>query len=296
MLIYDKEQKVLEVKNRSISGVKLHVFAGKDTGVVNGTIKPDYTKMLIALKLQRGDETIQFQDTLRNALVENSFMQAVYPVIFGAGIALTADQILFPVEIDFRKMLNLSAGDLLSVEITLLPGFFGGTAALPAKSHVDAEPIDGIGVEYVTPFIVTKHIPTGESRFALALGNNIESIAIVDTKNLTALNLADNAIQSVSLYSDKITSTDTFADLIVKRYSAFETAAEADKRGNTVLLYQNSNVDLDNCRIEVSLDPAKVTAQRYAVVYRHYTTNKGQINRGLALAAKHQRRNNAKLG
>lgn len=301
MIILNNETRKLVFQNTDIAGFSLNSIVDAASGQAL-----NLKKLLLSVKLNRGGkETILYNDNLYAAAAKSAFKKSSWKTalgVAGSGIAIgagtgTGTLELFTPEYDLERVINLRGEDTLEAEVTIMDGYFSGTTVAAAGCKVEFNEIAGIGVEFSTGLIKSKNIPVGESRFTLSMGDNVESVMILDTAQVGSYSASDMGVLNVNLSSDKVNRNMNKNQLLSQRVAQFGCADEPVNRGNCFMIHDASfdGAELDKVKLDITLDAAKVTTGRYIIVYRTFETDARLVQTALARTQKHKQQDYAKI-
>ena len=276
MILVNGENKTDEIKNKKVIALGL-----KAIGVVTGGhLLLNLKKATITCTLRRaGRDFTLFNDSLLPFVVESAFSNAMWDyIINGDQFTLSANRYMIPMLIDFRTLIDLQGADILEVNIKLNDGFFVASAGtLDANScRLQLDEVEGMGEEIKTPYIHTKSVQAGESRYTNSFGDNIESIFLLDNTQMANDEL-NKVINQFNLTAENYNVKDNFEELYFKRLVTFPTLAAAKLRGQCFMLYAGE--DLDKVNVDIALDSEGVTANRLIFVVRSFYTDERLITK-----------------
>lgn len=300
MVVKPNETRALTLRNRNVEGISLKVVGKLNVGqTVN--VKFALQKTILKVTLHRnGTEKVLMNDTLLPLVIESAYGIGAFAYTQGQGVSdyISLDGAaqnplkLLPLIIDFGGVINVKADDVLTVELICNAETFqhpttSNTVNVDLGAcYIQVDEIEGIGLEYRTPRIMTKAISSGESRVALSLGDNVERISFINILSSGSYDIAESPLEAMSLQSDKVGFSDNLKEMIAKRTRLFTSPSLAQERNHSFLIH--SGTELDGVNIDFTFTPSKVLSGENYVVYRTFDTSISLIQKAQKRASKHQ--------
>lgn len=283
-------RETMVVKNANPKAILGHIYLVGDTD--NEEMVPDvaWGEVQCDVKLKQGGE---FYPVYNGSLLPWIYEEAMFARL-GENYALTdvtllahgasnKAQGLITFKLNFGTVINLDGDDELIIDMYFPTGFFGASTTVDsANSYITITAEDGIGVQEWVPKIAYRSIPDASTRESYELGDNIQRVVFINTE-LDAFTDALKKVNSVHLYSDRITYSKDYYDLI------------ADQNHNPVLtedtLYHRFpllTLPADNVKVDLVLNPTLIDANENFVVYRQFATTKAILAKANRLMNKHE--------
>lgn len=158
-----------------------------------------------------------------------------------------------PVDFKFPSVINLTAGDVLNIEVNCNDGTFQGNADT-ALSYLLLSEIEAVGVEFGIPMLKTLSIQPNQENLTLDLGSNVDELYFINLDKTNPLT-ANQVIQSVTLASDKLKYTKQYIELLGMRSNS-TNRNDPDRLGQTFRL--SNEIDLDGANVTIQFNTANV--------------------------------------
>tara|TARA_B110000902_G_scaffold57447_1_gene67210 strand:- start:247 stop:1149 length:903 start_codon:yes stop_codon:yes gene_type:complete len=282
------EKKRFDIQGQSIKGLQFDTISIKSTSAADAFANLGAVDVSIVL-YQGGTETTLCSGSLLPLVMASGFKNGHFLSAQGvAGLTTlvpTAGSMatLQPTSIDFGGVINLRGNDKMTVEVRCNTGFC--TANQNAgSSNMTVSAVEGIGLQWVTPKIQYQTIGNGESNFRQNIGDNVVSIHYINT-SITTDTATAQPITNIRLFSDRYNVNDSNNQLISKRGAQFETTGDSGLRKSS---FEILDREVDDCRVELDLNPNNVATGVNYVVWRTFSTGLGQVKRAKKSRSKHQ--------
>jgi hypothetical protein len=300
MIVKANETRPLELRNKNVIGLSLKAVSKLVSGQTE-SVKFNLSKTIIKIILFReGRERVLMNDTLLPLVIESAYRNGTFAFTQGQGVsdyinldgAAQNPYKMLPLLIDFGSVINIKGDDQLICELIVnAETFIHPTSQNTVNvdlgaSYIQMDEIEGIGLEYRTPRIITKAISSGESRVTLSLGDNIERLSFINTLTSGTYAIQDSPLNAVSLSSDKLQYSDNLVEMIAKRAQRFQSPALSAERNHSFILHEGT--ELDSVNLDLTFTPAKVLAGENYIVYRAFDTSVALISRAQSRAEKHE--------
>lgn len=292
---------ILVEKGRSIQRLSVNVRMSTATAV--GLAMPDLTKVQMKCILRRNSkEYVIFNDTLAVLALESMFFNGIeqlmspgyMSIVTTGAVSIYAQNII----IDLKTPINLQGRDELTLEVSVTPSWltFAGAIAQANACTIEMVWRDAIGIETFIPMIRSKYIQAGITKVDESIGDDITSLAFINTSGLTYgyyITDANAIIQQLTLTTDRYSINDTVDRMVGRRAAQFEQYGVSNNRGFNFVIIPDG--ECDQVKLSMLLNSANVLVSQNALVWRTYAIDGHTINRAANMAEKHDRRNTAKL-
>jgi hypothetical protein len=194
----------------------------------------------------------------------------------------------------FPGIINISDDDFLSFRVTAQQDAFSSLVD-STVSNFQCDKIEAIGNEWMIPFIKAEAVQPGETSRSYSPGDCIKGIHFINSDK-TAVTLADQVIQQISIDSEQENINDNWEELLSKRYSQFENIVNANDRGQSFLLAEGGNGTLLNAvNIAVTFNSANVNSGKNYFVFSGFKADTLTAARAAAREQKHAAKNTAAI-
>lgn len=276
------EKTRIEFQNEDIVAFSFNAFATKATAPTVPVV--DFAKCFVSAVLsQRGKEVTLFSLDLKTLIMESVWgsnaWSYILPGAAGVNISIGGTNYLLPAVVQLGGILNLRGNDKLVLTIGVNNDAFDATTTNP---YISVDSIQGIGLQFEIPTINAISIMTAESQVKQSLGDNVTSIMLVSNS------ISDLIVKNCRIYSDRYNSNEDVNVLKLKRIHALGSIenAEVIKRYSNFKFIEE---EVDQCRIEMELDPTLVAVGANYLVYRQYITDAEMINLAVSRKKDHDR-------
>lgn len=279
-------QSKIDITNKWIDGFTTSIFVTSGGGAFTGNLH-DLTQLTFKGVLKRnGQETVLFQNTLKNLLIMSLLLNPLYyhiavPTAFVNQNAGATTGIV-PFRFDFGSPLNLIGDDKFTLEWQLSTTFFpSGSNISTSASYIQLDTCETTDIEYETPIFRSIVVEANQQDYNYSLGDNVMAIIFANYDKTDVLSTSA-VINQMQLNSDKVNKQDNYNELITKAYSYYPTLAEADLRLQTFLFYQ-SNIELDNVNLNMQYNTTNVNSSKNFILVRSFVTSEWLRTRAGAL-------------
>ncbi len=295
---------ILVERNRTVQRLSVNVRVGYST--TSGLTLPDLASVQMKCILRRnGREHIIFADNLQVLALESMFFTSIeclqhpgYLSLMSGSISslpYTYGQHLL---IDLKSPINLQGDDTLSLEVAVTSAWLPSPAMLSFASGSTIEMVwrEAIGVETFIPVIRSKYIQAGISKVDEAIGDDITSLAFINTQGASPGSFLTDAtaiIQQMTITSDRYNINDTLDRMIARRRAQFETQGISDLHGFSFVLIPEG--ECDQVKVSLQMNALNVLVSKNVLVWRTYIVDKTTVARSARMHEKHDRRNTNKL-
>lgn len=280
-----KSDTIRDVKLKGISVLAYLTASFFSSDVGTDTI--DFSKAIIKLVLNRdGKQFMLVNDDLKklglasslNSINKRTFYQALpYCKIYTSSSPTIKGISSFNFDIDFKQTIHLKESDFIYIEIITSTGLYTSQVDVN-QSYLDINPILSTQQEVAVPYIKTIAFPQGETRRSEFLGDNVTDIVLL---NYDKTNKRSHVVNNLQLSSDKLNlSTDKFGlSMLDLRHKDFPSYVQ-DVYEDYNLEFDQSYIiikdeDLDNVKLDLSLNGSNVNpSNNYLVYWTYYTDQK----------------------
>lgn len=296
MLLRNVEVQSEKITNRTIQRCSIAIVLALPANVNNYPLGLDLSKVNIKAILRRNKaDTIVMQDNLDILARESMYFHSIEPLTtFTAYMEKTPypnRSFYLPLFLDLGSVINLTGDDELNFEVNAVAGWYG-TNTDASNCVLDFQWRDAIGVEDAIPVIRSRYIQGGATVVNEHLGDNVLSITYVNTHIQNFLS-ASAPINTLSIVSDKYQINDTYDRMIARRCTQFDSVEDANNRLNT--FSYKPDTEIDDCRINITLNGANILQGKNAIVWRTYELDQYTYNRAINMDEKHKNRDANKL-
>lgn len=303
MIIKPGEKKSQTYSAQTISGFTFKGYlVGNAVNKMPGGSDLDWGQITVkALLKRRGQVYTLFSDVALPLLLESAqrrkMFEFVHPAYAEKYIAVTQTasikgECLKPAAIDFEGYINLKNSDEIEFEVYFPTQALSGDADT-TSSYIEADAVEGIGVEWGIPCIVTQAISQGESRIQRSLGDNVVKVSYINTDILVETPFVANMpISSAVFASDKLSINDNDQELITKRLFS-EPFLNDDGLSYLAQCYTlvDASVPLMEARLDLNLRSSLINSGKNFIVFRNVYTDVDIFNNASAMTRRHQQKN-----
>lgn len=282
----------LVTKNKTVQVLELSAVVGG----ASGTPAPIWENIRVSCYLQRSGFTHSIYNGALNVLALESMFFNGQEFILAPAFAnlLSSSEYLYPFTLDLGTPINVKNDDVLIVDITCLNTWYGTTnTPTLTDSYIDVNWREAIGVESAIPKINIKTIGAGVGELSEPLGDNVVSLAIVNTDTNSSWLHSDRVIDSLQLTSDRFNMIENSHSLLSRRAQQFQSPLIASTR------YKNFRfefeTEIDNANLNAKFVAGNVANSANFIVWRSMQIDSETLNRAYAMKQKHQVRNNSKI-
>lgn len=303
MIIKPGEKKSQTFSSQTLAGFTFKGYlVGNAVNKMPGGSDLDWGQITVkAILKRRGQVFTLFSDVALPLFLESAqrtkTFEFIHPAYAQKYIAVTQTvaikgECLKPAVIDFEGFINLKNSDEIEFEVYFPTQALSGDADT-VSSYIEADAVEGIGVEYGIPCIVTQAISQGESRIQRSLGDNVTKVSYINTDILLEVPfIANMPISSAVFSSDKLSINDNDQELITKRFFA-EPFLQ-----NTGLSYLaqcytlvHASVPLMEARLDLNLRSSLINSGKNFLVFRNVYTDAVILKNAMAMDNRHKQKN-----
>lgn len=286
-----------------------------NTAIAIGDFSPANVNIKVLLK-RNGQQHMIMQDNFLILGTYNTLLRGYHEFLEGENLKYHASGVKAIVQrtatLQFGGPVRVGMGDELITELTVADSAVTSNIDT-SVSYVEFFHNKCVGYEHGLYTTISTVVPTGSSNETFNPGDNTTCIAML---NFDKNDLSAPVITSLSLSSDKLDDTWTFAKLVALRPKQYDMLGR--KRWGTSLpisasspsvveglpflpqsfvLYQGfkEGSDLDGARVDVSFNTANVAASQNFICYTRYITDRTTIDKAIKRQAKHTSENIDKL-
>ena len=182
--------------------------------------------------------------------------------------------------IDFGSVINLRGDDSLVVEIRVQSD--ACNSSWTDASYVEADALEGVGLQYTTPTFHTFAINGGESKFSHSLGDNCTAVTLQNISSSPTQDQANSPWQNARLFSDRFNVNDDWGQLWTKRNSLF--ASNQARYQSFVLSLETT----DATQVQLDLYPTNNSTNENYLCYSAFEVTKSVVAQATKRAKKHE--------
>jgi hypothetical protein len=303
-IIQRGENRPYKVRNRSLSGFTFNFQSKLASGTGESIVNLD--QVFVKATLYRaGKAIVLFTESLLVLAIESLFSTGQYDYTQNSNNQDTFIDLdgaannklkLVPVAISLGSPINLSGDDELVLDVNVQRAAFSSSNSTDlGVAFVTVDAVEAVGLEYFTPVIKVLAIDGGKSTVQEDLGDNVTKITFINTQT-AALDLTAMQIVNYQLASDRLSINDDLQDLLSKRVMTFDSAALANARKRSFVLYDHPfGTELDKVKVDLQLNASQVTVGKNYLVYRTFLAEPSTVIKAQGKAAKHQQNMVAKI-
>ena len=292
VLVNIGEKKSLTFSSTDVRGVNLTSYnvgvngpGGGGTGDPN-VVGIDWSRVYINVVLNQNGKSTQICATSVKPLAQHlNFLNSTFDYSANAQAQGRYTELEPPTSIaqallDFGSVINLRGDDSLVVELRVQSDAVSEQFSL--TSYVEADVIDGVGLQYVTPKFETFAINGGESKFSHSLGENVSAVTLQNIATRPTTSFSFTPWQNARLFSDRYNVNDDWGQLWSKRNSLFEVRTER---------YQSFVLSLettDDTQVQLDLFPLNNRTNENYLCYSSFDVCKTLVGEASRRAKKHE--------
>lgn len=293
MIVKSGETKTLQITRKAISGFSFTAYCQHNAANTTfADIPIDWNYVNVRCQLKRDNRYITvFQDSALPLMLESSFLNQLYdqglrlsnPFIDAAtGVKELRLQNGF---ISIEPGIIVEQGEELELEVQFLPGALSSVTST-SDSYIEFNEIEDIINPAYIPVIGSKAVSAGESRFQHPVGDNVTRVCFINIDSSKGEKSSDQILQAVNLQGDKISFTDNYYQLNMKRYLDFENANSARARGQSFKLLEES-VPVNKVSLDLTLNSLNVDTGKNYIIHRAGIPHRATLQKSLARNEKH---------
>jgi len=286
------------LRNRSTDKIVGRILVSGSNGADIGTqINAILHATQIKLVLRRGgEETVIFQDKMGLIALLSSLYRPLFPTILDyvhkySGVYPYTNDYLFgegsatvlPFILDLGCIINLGGNDELFLDATCT----AQQLSTVTNANINFEFEEAVGVGDHIMCTRFESVPPGQSSWNRDLGNNVCTIAFINLDN-AAVDASTAPISDIQVNADKVSLSDSYYDLLLRRYVMCNDAETAKKSYNNFIIYHGT--ELDKVKLNFSLVSAAVNQGKNFVAHRFFVTDEKLLAKADGMRQKHQGR------
>ena len=296
LLIAIGEKKSLTFSSTDVRGITLNSynFQGTSTGGGDPNIYTiDWSKVYINITLRQNGVSKTICATAVKPLAQHlNYFNGTWDSCANAQNAatLSLDQNGNRIQgcpLDFGCVINLRGDDSLVVEVRLQSDCISNNVS--GTSYVEADVIEGVGLQYSTPRFSTFAINGGESKFSHSIGDNACLVSLQNIASQPSETADQSPWQNARLFSDRYNVNDDIGQLATKRVSMFPT--EVYRNQSFVLSAETT----DSTQVQLDLFPTNNRTNENYLCYTTYDTDAKLVATAERRAKKHAKKSIEKV-
>jgi|GEM_PF-5826024 hypothetical protein len=281
----------LEVKGETVSAVRVRLYnVAKDVNVDLLPAYVDLSKVDVKITLERNKQvTTLMNDNLQKL---GHYMHYKFGWIpFAEGVTMVPKGVAVKEEnyrlvyLNFDGVINLSATDILKVEITLpLNGLYDITKVDNVASYVDVSAEESDGYETHLTRIESFVVKDGEKEQSFTLGDNVTKAMLM---NLDKDDYTQPVVKSMQFISNRWNFNSLFLDMVNDQYRLMDSNAlenlgilrgEYPYPQTFVLFDHNATVNyLHDLKLNFQFNEDNLNKSQNYIIYSHFTQTAEQV-------------------
>jgi len=258
-----------EIKGKNVRGFTFMAVISHLTANTAFAANPlDWSKLTGKATLTRnGKNYVIFNDVLAPLILDSAFLDSGFQnalqigtfagsqFVYVAAAASIKEILYLPGSIILPEIINLSSGDLLTVDVNVPNGALAATAD-PALSSFYYDVVEGVGMGRSIPYIECKSVRVGSSSDKASFGDNTLTVSFINIDK-AGITSANQVLTLLQIGSDKFNINDDYQEIIGKRSKMFVNATDSNNRHQSFRLFDSAQMNYSGMKVrfnEVNID------------------------------------------
>ena len=290
LLVNLGEKKSLTFASTDVRGISLVSYwsrASENGGTGDSNVEGiDWSRVYINVVLNQGGKSTQICATTVKPLAQHlNFLNQSWLFCANGQGGQPYDQntgtSIGDAMLDFGSVINLRGDDSLVCEIRVQSDAVS-SAVNPSTAYVEADVIEGVGLQYITPKFETFAINGGESKFSHSLGANVTAVTLQNIASRPQISFETSPWQNARLFSDRYNVNDDWGQLWSRRNQYFD--GDFYRYQSFVLSLETT----DDTQVQLDLFPSNNTTNENYLCYTSYETCEKLVVEASRRSKKHE--------
>lgn len=297
LLVNLGEKKSLTFASTDVRGISLVSYftrlqgGGDGTPVGGGTGDPnvigiDWSRVYINIVLNQGGKSTQICATTVKPLAQHlNFLNKGFDFCANYQTAQQYDSStgtdIGDATLDFGSVINLRGDDSLVCEIRVQSDAISSNYSAQT-AYVEADVIEGVGLQYITPKFETFAINGGESKFSHSLGENVTAVSLQNISSSPTADYNSSPWQNARLFSDRYNVNDDWGQLWSRRNQYFD--GDFYRNQSFILSLETT----DDTQVQLDLFPTNNLTNDNYLCYSSYETSQKIVVEASRRSKKHE--------
>lgn len=296
LLVSLGEKKSLTFSSTDVRGINLVSYFTRGAGTGQGdpnVIGIDWSRVYINIVLNQSGKSTQICATTVKPLAQHlNFLNRGYE--FSGNGQSSADydtnigSQIGEANLDFGSVINLRGDDSLVCEIRVQSDAINSNYDYPT-AYIEADVIEGVGLQYITPKFSTFAINGGESKFSHSLGENVTAVTLQNISSNPTQSYNDTPWQNARLFSDRYNVNDDWGQLWSRRNQYFD--GYFDRHQSFVLSLETT----DDTQVQLDLFPSNNVTNENYLCFTSYDTSEKLVLDASRRSKKHEAKSIRKI-